>query len=98
MKHKFIVKKVCNHKTVNQCSNDIITKIKSLMKNNIDSINYHISIFHEKNNHIIWLFLYDNDKIHESESDGETVYNNSKTIKKFSGTKPTLSEIKNALK
>ena len=96
---KFVINKklTCTIETSEKCGNDIRTKIKSLLKDNIDSINYHISILHKQNNHRVWVFLYEQDKRNESERKGKTVYKNSNLVKKFVGTIPTLDQIKKAI-
>ena len=96
---KFVIDKKysCNFETGNECDKGIIKKIESKLKGNTDKINFHISIRHSMPNHRIWVFLYDEDNKHESESHGKTVYTQSNTVKKFKGTKPTESEIKKIL-
>ena len=97
---KFVIEKkiTCTFESSEKCGNDIRSKIKSLLNDNTDSVNYHISILHTQNNHKIWIFLYDKNGINESERRGKTVYKNSSLVEKFKGIKPTESEIKNALK
>ena len=96
MKHKFTVKKTCTDDTSQECADDIISKIKTLLGENVSGVNYHISIHHEKNNHTIWLFLYDKAGEHESENTvtKEIIKQKSSKAKKFTGTIPTESEIK----
>ena len=96
---KFVIDKklTCTLDTVDKCGNDIRTKIKSLLGDNIDSVNYHTSISHKQNNHKIWIFLYDKTGTHESESKGKTVYKETDLVKKFEGIMPTESEIKKAI-
>ena len=62
-------------------------------------MNYHISIYHTKNNHTIWLFLYDKSGEHESENTvtKQIIKQKSDKIEKFSGTIPTESALKNAI-
>ena len=99
MKHKFTVKKTCTDNTSQECADDIISKIKSLLGENVSGVNYHISIYHAKNNHTIWLFLYDKSGEHESENTvtKEIIKQKSDKIEKFSGTIPTESALKNAI-
>ena len=93
---KFVIDKklTCTFEASEKCGNDIRTKIKSLLKENVNGANYHISILHKQNNHKIWIFLYDKNEIHESERRGKTVYRPSNLVKKFKGTVPTESELK----
>ena len=96
---KFVIEKklTCTFESSEKCGNDIRTKIKSLLGDNIDSVNYHTSILHKQNNHKIWIFLYDKTGTHESEAQGKNIFQASSLIKKFKGTMPTESEIKKAL-
>ena len=96
---KFVIDKklTCTGDTLDKCGDGIRSKIKSLLGDNIDGVNYHTSISHKQNNHRIWIFFYDSDKIHESESKGKTVYKETDLVKKFKGTMPTESEIKKAI-
>jgi len=92
MKIKFNLNKTCTHDTVNACAELILNKIETITGklNN----NGHISIYHEKENHVVWIFLYDENGIHESESKGKTIFQNSKKVKKFTGQKPTIEQLK----
>ena len=104
MKYVFEKNLSCNDKTVNECTSNIFTKI-SLKFPNIkfqaeeitDKVNGHISISHKNNHHRIWVFVYDKNGIHEGESLGKTVYNESNRIKKISGKFPTEKELKQAI-
>ncbi len=48
-------------------------------KNNIQ---FHVSIAHQPTGHRIWVFLYDNDGKHESESKGRDVIQNADDVKR----------------
>ena len=100
MKYKFTVKKSCTDKTCQDCADNIIGKIKTLLGDNISGVNYHISINHVENKHAIWLFFYDKSGEHQSENTitKEIIKQKSDKIKKFSGTIPTESELKKAIK
>jgi len=77
------------------CALKIRSKIEKLTGElNKIGLMYHVSIYHVPNNHKIWVFFYDHDNIHESESQGKTIYQDNKLIKKFKGKMPTESEIK----
>ena len=86
-----------------ECSKNIISKIKLLTGANIEKINRddtmdsHISIHHVQGAHKIWVFFYDNDGKHESEKKGKTIIKNSQSIKKFKGTKPTTKQLEDTL-
>tara|TARA_R100001244_G_C5088328_1_gene115742 strand:- start:222 stop:515 length:294 start_codon:yes stop_codon:yes gene_type:complete len=96
MKLVFNHKMSCTDATI--CALEIQSKIEKLTGElNKIGLMYHISIHHVQNNHRIWVFFYDTDKIHESEVVGKTVYQDSKIIKKFIGKKPTLNEIEKVL-
>jgi len=96
MKLVFNHKLSCTDATI--CATEIQSKIKKLTGDqNKIGLMYHVSINHAQNNHRIWVFFYDSDKIHEGESKGKTVYQDNKLIKKFKGTMPTESEIKKAI-
>lgn len=60
-------------------------------------VNGHVSILHEQNNHTIWVHIYDNDGIHESERDGAAILQRSDRAKKFTGTFPTKQSIEGAI-
>ena len=94
---KFVINKklTCTLDTLDKCGDGIRSKIKSLLGDNIDGVNYHTSISHKQNNHRIWVFLYDKTGTHESEAQGKNVFNESSLVKKFKGTMPTEKEIKN---
>jgi len=96
---KFVINKklTCTLDTLDKCGDGIRSKIKSLLGDNIDGVNYHTSISHKQNNHRIWIFLYDSNKIHESEAQGKNINKNSALVEKFKGKMPTESEIKKAL-
>jgi len=51
----------CTDKLSSDCSENIMEKIKSEYPNLIDHENYHISILHEKNNHLIFFCVYEKD-------------------------------------
>jgi len=96
------MKLVFNHKIScidgEKCALEIQSKIEKLTGElNKIGLMYHISIHHVQNNHRIWVFFYDTDNVNESESQGKTVYQDSKIIKKFIGKKPTLNEIEKVL-
>ena len=99
MKHKFTVKKTCTNETCQDCGDNIIGKIKTLLGDNISGVNYHISINHVENNHTIWIFFYDKSGEHQSENTitKEIIKQKSDKIKKFSGTIPTESELKKVI-
>ena len=48
-------------------------------KNNIQ---FHVSMSHERTGHKIWVFLYDSDGKHESESKGRDVTQNANDVKR----------------
>ena len=81
---------------LNQSVNET-TKIKNWRKYGVLSkeknLFGHISVYHEDNNHKVWLFLYDKDKTHESESHGKDIKQDNKLVKKFKGLKPNLKEL-----
>ena len=87
----------------NKCALDIQKKIEDKFdiklhgENKTEIRSAHITIYHFNNLHKLWIFLYDKDGIHESESNGKTVYQNSDKVKKFVGTIPTLDQIKKAI-
>jgi len=96
------MKIVFNHKIkctdAQACALEIQSKIKKLTGElNKLGIMYAVSIHHIQNNHKIWFHAYEQNNIHESESQGKTVYQDSEIIKKFIGKMPTLNEIKKVL-
>jgi len=96
MKLVFNHKMSCTNATI--CALEIQSKIKKLTGElNKLGLMYHVSIYHVQNNHRLWIFFYESNKIHECESQGKTVYHDSKLVKKFIGKKPTLNEIKKVI-
>lgn len=93
MKFKFTLNKTC--KDSGDCSNLLFGKLTKLLGTK-DTNQFHISISHEQNNHIIWLFLYDHDGKHEMETSNKDIITNVKNIKKFKGKKPTLEKLTQA--
>ena len=98
MLRKITLKKLCNDSE--KCSNQIQTKIENItgklsksVSNIVIEAYGHISISHEQNKHIIWLFLYDSDKIHESESEGKIITQNSDIVRRFKGMTPTKAQL-----
>ena len=84
------------------CNNNILEifekKLNVLLhlEKDIDKVNGHISISHKQGNHLIFLFLYDKQGIHESHNTVskkiETVENNK--VIKFKGIKPNENDLK----
>jgi hypothetical protein len=95
MKYKFNKNITCENS--HQCQIDLLSKIEKLtgkLFNDIDeTVKGHISISHKKNNHTIWLFLYNENKKHESESNNKTVINDFTKVKKYDGKKITITEL-----
>jgi len=58
----FLTKNIsCGDNESRNCNDTITKKIKSEYPNLIDHENYHISILHEKNNHLIFFCVYEKD-------------------------------------
>ena len=97
MKFKFNQKITCNDGGV--CSNRLFEKLTDLLETNDKSM-FHLSIHHDKNNHQIFVFLYDKDNVNETERQGKNIFNKNpnQPCKKFTKRIPTLTELKNALK
>ena len=78
------------------CAQKFESKLKLLLPEYRQGINGHLSIMHHaKGNHEVFFCLYDQDK-HESMTQGKLIqqkFTNEKQTK-YSGTLPTLSEIK----
>jgi len=58
-----------------QCTKNILDKLKIKFPNEIfeanlpsDIVTGHVSISHVPGNHVVWLFLYDTDGVHEFEN------------------------------
>ena len=83
-----------------QCGNNMMTKLEKKFKIKLhaetvdEKINGHISIKHTNGNHIIWIFLYDKNGVHQSIRGNKIIEQKSDRVKKFTGTFPTESEIK----
>lgn len=86
-----------------KCDKDIQKKIEDKFgiklhtESKTEKLSAHLSVFHKNNNHQVWLFLYSKKGVHESESNGKTVYQNSDKVEKFVGTIPSEAEIKKAI-
>lgn len=89
--------------------NAINSKVDGEILNLKSTKNGHISIDHKQNNHTIWLFLYSKDGEHESEKTDKqkrkkgihekiSKITQNKQVKKYSGSIPTATELKNAIK
>ena len=96
MKFKFNQNIKCHN---GDCSTKLQSKLIKLL-NTSDRLMFHMSISHIPNNHIIWVFLYSKNNIHESEVRGKNVFNKNpdQPCKKFNGKIPTLEELKKQLK
>ena len=89
MKFKFIKKLSCDNPM--QCTERIKKIFNEQFGENIEgAATWHFSIYHENNNHTIWVFFYDKNGEHESERHGMTVIQKLETVRKF--TKPILTE------
>ena len=107
MMYKFTKNITCPVTNVNdedsiKCSINIMNKFEKKFKCKIHGKNPegHISIQHDNsNNHILWIFLYDSSGVFESENmiTKQIVKVKSDKTKKFSGTFPTLEEVKKAI-
>ena len=87
-----------------QCTKKIMDAIELKVRKRLhansktDTVEGHISIDHTPNNHTIWVFLYDNNGIHESESHGKKrTRTNQPRIKKFVGRMPTKTALENII-
>lgn len=104
MRIKFTKNIVCNDSLV--CAENILSKIETEIGTKIhadtenEKVQGHLSIKHAKNNHTIWVFLYDNDGIHESEKHGTDeiiIKTNQIRIKKFVGVMPTVRQLRDLI-
>lgn len=104
MKYVFEKNLSCNNETFEQCNNDIVNSIELKFPNIkfhaeeiTDKVNGHISISHDNKKHKIWVFVYDKNGIHEGESLGKTVFNESNRIEKITGKFPTEADFIKAI-
>ena len=89
MKIKFTKKISCNNPV--ECTERIKKIFDDQFGVNIEGgATWHFSIYHENNNHTIWLFFYDKDGRHESERHRKTITEKLDIIRKYTG--PILSE------
>lgn len=85
------------------CSQAIASKLETFLggklhvDNEIEQAKGHYSISHQAGNHKIWVFLYDTDNEHESETKGVTIMQPSDRIRRWDLPKPTLVELESAL-
>ena len=80
------------------CFNGIITKLETAFNLKLHGEKFptgHMSCHHEPHNHTFWIFLYDHNRIHESENTitKEIIKTPNENITKFNGPIPTQSEI-----
>jgi hypothetical protein len=94
MKYKLTLNISCQN--AGKCADDIKKKVTDLLETD-DPNQFHISIFHERTKHQIWIFTYDKAKKNESEAQGKTIIQHDENIKKFTGKKPTLDQLKKVL-
>jgi hypothetical protein len=87
-----------------KCHNEILKKLidkypnlKMEAKTDKDSVNSHLSISHKQNNHTLWILIYDKTGIFFTESKGKIVKQDNNRVIKYTGTTPTLNEIKKVL-
>jgi len=76
------------------CSEKCMNDFSNLFIHNNDG---HVSISHQNGNHQFWIFFYDNDGIHEFESNGKIIKQNNVEIKKYKNKIPDKSELINIL-
>lgn len=80
---------------IQKCSDQIKEKITALTG---DLSNCgHLSIHHINKDHKIWLFLYDENKKHESDRKGKIVIQKNESVKKYSGIKIKSEQIEKLL-
>ena len=102
-----IVKKIVNMTCTNgsKCAQDLLLKLKISFpnlileaKNENSFVNGHISISHIPNEHKIWVCVYENDNVHESEYLGKLKTEINTRVRKMNGKFPTKDKILEVLK
>ena len=92
MKIKFTKKISCNNPV--KCTERIKKIFNEQFGENIEgAATWHFSIYHENNNHTIWVFFYDKNGQHESERHGETIMEKLDIIRKYTGPEFSKKEI-----
>lgn len=80
-----------------KCTEDLTTKIMSIIPSGINGQNMHISIYHKQKNHLFWVTCY-NKGTHENWRDGKSIHTKFNDIqKKFSGRLPSEKDLKKAI-
>jgi len=79
----------CTDTSSTNCSENIMEKIKSEYPNLIDHENYHISILHEKNNHLIFFCVYEKNGV------GLCCHSNAEIVKPDENYIATFNMIRN---
>ena len=99
---KLTKKKTCADSR--ECGNSLVKKLKEKYpdllleaKTKDDKQHGHLSINHKDNSHTYWVFVYSETGTHEQESHGKIKKTKSDSVKKYSGTMPTESEVKKML-
>jgi hypothetical protein len=89
---------------VQDCINNMLNKlekkfgIKFHANTRKEKVNGHLSVKHNNGAHILWIFLYSSNGVHESIRGDKIIKQKNNRVIKFNGTFPTETEIKNALK
>jgi hypothetical protein len=87
---------VCGQALINKFKNKF-PEIVIVPTDKISSVNGHISISHKSGEHKIWIFVYDQDNIHESESEGLIKKVNNSRCKKPLIVMPKLADVERSL-
>ena len=94
--YKFTKKISCDDPA--ECSINIMNKLETAFNLKLHGEKFatgHMSCNHEPHNHTFWIFLYDNNRIHESENTitKQIIKTPNENITKFNGPIPTQSQI-----
>lgn len=85
------------------CALNITTELETLTGavlqgvNDGDLVDGHVSIAHKPGAHKIWCFLYDTTGKHESESEGKDKIQDNPRARGFTGTRPSIVDVRNAI-
>jgi len=101
---KFVIVKPLTCTDSANCSNNIILELETLTGAKLqaltetEDVDGHISISHAPGAHKIWCFLYDTTGKHESEAAGKDVIQDNPRARKFTGTIPSVNDVRDAIK
>ena len=100
---KYVLSKDITCTDALKCGADVLLRIETELGAKIhadtdeETVQGHMSIHHKQGDHTIWVFLYDNDNVHESESKGVTITKTSDRVRQWTLQKSTKETLEGVL-